>query len=65
MAAKRKELRDYENFEVFEVVDSKEASNNVIATEWVLIEKKARWNKNNQSQAMSQGRHGKVATHHL
>ena len=39
VAAKQKELRDYENFEVFEVVDSKEASNNVIATEWVLIEK--------------------------
>ena len=39
MAAKQKELRDYENFEVFEVVGSEEASNNIIATEWVLIEK--------------------------
>ena len=33
VAAKQKELRDYENFEVFEVVDSAEASNNIIATE--------------------------------
>ena len=39
VAAKQKELRDYKNFEVFDVVDSEEASNNIIATEWVLIEK--------------------------
>ena len=39
VAAKQKELRDYKNFEVFDVVDSEEASNKIIATEWVLIEK--------------------------
>ena len=39
VAAKQKELRDYKNFEVFDVVDSDEATNNIIATEWVLIEK--------------------------
>ena len=35
----QKELRDYENFEVFDVVDNDEATDNIIATEWVLIEK--------------------------
>ena len=39
VAAKQKELRDYKNFEVFDVVDIEQASNNIIATEWVLIEK--------------------------
>ena len=39
VAAKQKELRDYKNFEAFDLVDSEEASNNIIATEWVLIEK--------------------------
>ena len=38
VAAKLKELKDYENFEVFDIVDKpKDAS--VIATEWVLVEK--------------------------
>ena len=39
VAAKQKELRDYKNFEVFDVVDSNDATDNIIATEWVLIEK--------------------------
>ena len=38
VAAKAKELRDYENFEVFEVVDRPD-SDNIISTEWVLVEK--------------------------
>ena len=55
VAAKQKELRDYENFEVFDVVDNDEATDNIIATEWVLIEKKeARWNQGNQGQAVPQ-----------
>ena len=39
VAAKQKELRDYKNFEVFDVVDNNGATDNIIATEWVLIEK--------------------------
>ena len=38
VAAKKKELNDYDNFEVFDVVDTPD-SDNVIATEWVLVEK--------------------------
>ena len=37
--AKQKELRDYKNLEVFDVVDIDEATNDIIATEWILIEK--------------------------
>ena len=37
--AKQKELRDYKNFDVFDVVDTDEATDNIIATDWVLIEK--------------------------
>ena len=38
VTAKQKELRDYDNFEVFEVVDRPD-SDNIISTEWVLVEK--------------------------
>ena len=38
VTAKQKELRDYDNFEVFEVVDMPD-SDNIISTEWVLVEK--------------------------
>ena len=38
VAAKQKELKDYDNFEVFEVVDMPD-SDNIISTEWVLVEK--------------------------
>ena len=37
--AKQKELRNYKNFDVFDAVDTDEATDNIIATEWVLIEK--------------------------
>ena len=36
--AKQKELREYENLNVFEVVDINEAESEVIATEWILVE---------------------------
>ena len=39
VAAKMKELKDYENYEVFKIVEESEANNNVISTEWVLVEK--------------------------
>ena len=38
VTAKQKELRDYDNFEVFEVVDMPD-NDNIISTEWVLVEK--------------------------
>ena len=38
IAAKQKELRDYEHYEVFDVVDYPD-SDNIISTEWVLVEK--------------------------
>ena len=37
--AKQKELRDYKNLDVFDVVDIDEATNDIIATKWILIEK--------------------------
>ena len=37
--AKQKELRNHKNFEVFDGVDSNEATDKIIATGWVLIEK--------------------------
>merc|ERR1712016_553399 len=40
LAAKQKELRDYENYGVFDIVDSdKDNQTNIISTEWVLVEK--------------------------
>ena len=36
--AKQKELRDYKNLNVFDVVDIDEAASEVIATEWILGE---------------------------
>ena len=44
--AKQKELRDYKKYDVFEVVDIEEATDNIIATDWVLI-RKARWHQGN------------------
>ena len=40
IAAKQKELRDYENYGVFDIVDcDKHNQTNIISTEWVLVEK--------------------------
>ena len=36
--AKQEELRQYENLNVFEVIDINEAESEVIATEWVIME---------------------------
>ena len=32
-------MRDYKKYDVFDVVDTEEATDNIIATDWVLIEK--------------------------
>ena len=37
--AKQKELRKYKKYDVFEVVDIEDATDNIIATDWVLTEK--------------------------
>ena len=38
IAAKKKELRDFDNYDVYEVVDRPD-NKNIISTEWVLVEK--------------------------
>ena len=38
VAAKKKELKDFENYDVYDVVDRPD-NTNIIATEWVLVEK--------------------------
>ena len=37
--AKQKELRKYKKYDVFEVVDIEDATDNIIATDWILTEK--------------------------
>ena len=37
--AKQKELRKYKKYDVFEVVDIEDATDNIIDTDWILIEK--------------------------
>ena len=57
VAAKKKELKDYESYKVFEVVQDSEANNNVIATKWVLVEKeKPDGYQGYQGQTLPEGR---------
>ena len=37
--AKRREIKNYKKYDVVEVVDIEEATNNIISTNWILVEK--------------------------
>ena len=37
--AKRREITNYKKYDVVEIVDIEEATNNIISTDWILVEK--------------------------
>ena len=57
--AKQKELRVYKNLEVFDVVNIDEATNDIIATEWILIEKEKQ--DGYQGETVPNGEHERIA----
>ena len=37
--AKRREITNYKKYDVVEIIDIEEATNNIITTDWILVEK--------------------------